>query len=213
MTAKRIFDFVFALLGIAVISPLLIVVSLWIKLDSSGPVFFKQKRVGRNGNTFQIYKFRTMVKDAEKLGKQITVGKDPRISRAGRFLRKFKLDELPQLFNVLKGDMSFVGPRPEVPYYVSFYTKEQQKVLSVQPGITDYASLKYIDENLVLSASKDPEYTYVHQVMADKIEINLVYLQRMSLWEDVKIIIMTIIRIVWRQKETETNENTHARSF
>ncbi|RAV21638.1 sugar transferase [Paenibacillus contaminans] len=213
MAAKRIFDFVFALLGIAVISPLLIVVSLWIKLDSSGPVFFKQKRVGRNGNAFQIYKFRTMVKDAEKLGKQITVGKDPRISRAGMFLRKLKLDELPQLFNVLKGDMSFVGPRPEVPHYVSFYTKEQQMVLSVLPGITDYASLKYIDENLVLSASKDPEYTYVHQVMADKIKINLEYLQRMSLWEDIKIIILTIFRVVWRKKETETNENTHARSY
>ena len=147
---KRIFDFLVSLIGIIILSPIFVIVSIAIKLDSRGEVLFLQKRVGRYGKEFNIYKFRTMVTNAEKIGKQITVGKDSRITRVGAFLRKFKIDELPQLFNVLKGDMSLVGPRPEVPKYVALYNEEQRHVLDVRPGITDMASLRYKDENDIL---------------------------------------------------------------
>lgn len=193
---KITFDKLVSLLGIIILLPLLIIISILIKLDSKGPIIFKQVRVGKNEKIFEIYKFRTMVTDAERLGKQITVGHDPRITRVGYFLRKFKLDELPQLLNVLKGDMSFVGPRPEVPRYTQLYNEEQKKVLTVRPGITDYASIKYRNENEILAKSEDPEKTYIEVIMPDKLKLNLKYIEEQSLWLDIKIIFMTLYKII-----------------
>lgn len=193
---KRLFDIVFSLLGLIGLSPVFLLIYLWIKFDSKGPAIFKQTRIGKNGKEFKIYKFRTMVVNAEKLGKQITVGNDQRITRSGKFLRKSKLDELPQLWNVLIGDMSFVGPRPEVPRYTALYNAEQKKVLTVRPGITDYASIKYRDENEILAKSDNPEKTYIEQIMVDKLKLNLKYIEEMSLWNDIKIIFRTLLKIV-----------------
>ena len=193
---KRVFDFFAALIGIIIISPILIVVSIAIKLDSPGKIMFLQKRVGRNEMDFYIYKFRTMVTDAEKLGKQITVGKDNRITKVGAFLRKYKIDELPQLFNVLKGDMSLVGPRPEVPKYVALYSEEQKKVLSVRPGITDLASLRYSDENEILGKVDNPEEYYINVIMKDKLNLNLEYIEKSNLFFDISLIIKTIIKCI-----------------
>lgn len=193
---KRVFDFFAALIGIIVISPILIVVSIAIKLDSPGNIMFLQKRVGRDEKEFYIYKFRTMVTDAEKLGKQITVGKDSRITKVGAFLRKYKIDELPQLFNVLKGDMSLVGPRPEVPKYVALYSEEQKKVLSVRPGITDLASLRYSDENEILGKVDNPEEYYINVIMKDKLNLNLEYIEKSNLFFDISLIIKTIIKCI-----------------
>lgn len=193
---KRTFDLLVSFFAIILLSPFFIIVSLLIKMDSNGPVIFKQVRVGKNKKPFEIYKFRTMVVDAEKLGKQITVGNDNRITKIGGFLRKFKLDELPQLFNVFKGDMSFVGPRPEVPKYTNLYTEEQNRVFEVRPGITDYASIKYRNENEILGKSKNPEKTYIEEVMQDKLKINLTYMKKRSIMEDFKIICETCIKIL-----------------
>ncbi|NLL31647.1 MAG: sugar transferase [Clostridiales bacterium] len=191
---KRIFDFVASLIGIIIISPILTIVAICIKLDSKGKVLFLQKRVGKNGMPFNIYKFRTMVSDAEKLGKQITIGKDSRITRVGAFLRKYKIDELPQLFNVLKGDMSLVGPRPEVPKYVDLYTEEERKVLEVRPGITDLASLRYSDENEILGKVENPEEYYINVIMKDKLKLNLEYIEKSNIIFDIYLIIKTIIK-------------------
>lgn len=191
---KRIFDFFAALIGIIILSPILIIVSIAIKLDSPGNIMFLQKRVGKDGKEFNIYKFRTMVTDAEKLGKQITVGKDNRITKVGAFLRKYKIDELPQLFNVLKGDMSLVGPRPEVPKYVALYNEEQRKVLSVRPGITDLASLKYSDENDILGKVENPEEYYINVIMKDKLSLNLEYIEKSNLFFDISLVIKTILK-------------------
>jgi lipopolysaccharide/colanic/teichoic acid biosynthesis glycosyltransferase len=174
----------------------MLLIGILIKFDSQGPVFFKQTRVGRNGRKFKIFKFRTMVVDAEKLGMQITVGKDSRITGTGRFLRKYKIDELPQLINVLKGDMSFVGPRPEVPKYVSLYTEDQKNILKISPGITDYASIEYKDENDILALSENPEKTYIEEIMPRKINLNMKYIKNISLPEDIKIIIKTIAAVL-----------------
>ena len=193
---KRVFDFFSSLIGIIILSPLLLIVSIIIKFSSKGPIFFKQIRVGKNEKEFAILKFRTMVTDAEKLGKQITVGRDPRITPIGHFLRKYKLDELPQLFNVLLGEMSLVGPRPEVPRYTKYYSEEQKNVLKVKPGITDYASIKYSDENSLLGESDNPEGIYINQVMPDKLRINLEYIERRSVFEDFKVILLTFAKIV-----------------
>ena len=193
---KRIFDFLLSLFGIIILSPIFIIVSIAIKLDSKGSILFLQKRVGRYGKEFNIYKFRTMVTDAEKLGKQITVGKDNRITRVGAFLRKFKIDELPQLFNVLKGDMSLVGPRPEVPKYVALYNEEQRKVLDVRPGITDMASLRYKDENDILGKVDNPEEYYINVIMKDKLNLNLEYIEKSNVFFDIYLIIKTIIKCV-----------------
>ncbi len=193
---KRSFDFIVSFIAILILFPLYIVFALLIKLDSKGPVIFKQIRVGKDEREFNIYKFRTMVVDAEKLGKQITVGKDNRITKVGHFLRKYKLDELPQLFNVLKGEMSFVGPRPEVPRYTKLYTSEQREIFKIRPGITDYASIKYRNENEALAKSSDPEKTYIEDVMIDKLNLNLIYLKHRSFWEDMKIIFLTVYKIV-----------------
>lgn len=189
--AKRFFDVCASAVGLAILLPFFAVVAVLIKLTSKGPVFFRQTRVGLDGREFDVFKFRTMVQDAPSRGKQITVYGDPRITGFGRYLRKAKLDEFPQLINVLAGDMSLVGPRPEVPRYVAMYNDDQRQVLSVRPGVTDYASITYFDENAVLAASSDPERTYIEEVMPHKIQINLNYLKRRSLLEDFRIILAT----------------------
>lgn len=193
---KRVFDFLLSLFGIIILSPIFIIVSIAIKLDSKGSILFLQKRVGRYGKAFNIYKFRTMVTDAEKLGKQITVGKDNRITKVGAFLRKFKIDELPQLFNVVKGDMSLVGPRPEVPKYVALYNEEQKKVLDVRPGITDIASLRYKDENDILGKVDNPEEYYINVIMKDKLNLNLEYIEKGNVFFDIYLIFKTIIKCI-----------------
>jgi lipopolysaccharide/colanic/teichoic acid biosynthesis glycosyltransferase len=193
---KRAFDVIFSLGGLVILSPIFLMICLFIKFGTEGPILFKQVRVGRNENTFKILKFRTMVVDAEKLGAQITVGKDKRITGIGHFLRKYKLDELPQLINVFVGDMSLVGPRPEVPKYTGYYNDEQKKIFQIRPGITDYASIKYRNENEILAQSSDPERTYIDEVMRDKLELNLQYLAKRSVMEDVRIILMTLKKII-----------------
>ena len=191
--AKRLFDLFFVIPGLLVLSPLLLATALWIKFDSPGPVFFRQVRVGRCGREFKIFKFRTMVPDAENRGLKITVGGDPRITRAGHFLRKYKLDELPQLFNVLCGEMSLVGPRPEVPEYVALYEPAiREQVLSVKPGITDLASLEYKDENELLRNADHPREIYINEIMPKKLEYYVRYAKKHDLWLDFKIICRTI---------------------
>ncbi|MDU4396568.1 MAG: sugar transferase [Haemophilus parainfluenzae] len=192
----RFFDFILSLVGLVVLAPILIVLAIWIKIDSKGPVFYKQVRVGQNGIDFGLFKFRSMVVDADKKGLITVGGRDPRITRSGYFIRKYKLDELPQLINVLVGDMSLVGPRPEVRKYVDLYTDEQQKVLSVKPGITDYASIEYMDENEILGKSTDPEKTYIEEIMPEKIKYNMKYIQNKNVSEYFKIIFLTLLKIV-----------------
>lgn len=189
---KRLFDLAFAGCALMVLAPVLLLIAAWIKLDSPGPVFFRQVRVGRHGREFRIYKFRTMRTDAEHLGPQITVGADARITRSGAFLRHYKLDELPQFINVVLGDMSVVGPRPEVPRYVAHYTEAQRAVvLSVRPGITDLASIEYRDENALLGASADPQATYIQEVMPAKLALCERYVRTRSLCGDLVIIART----------------------
>ena len=192
----RFFDFILSLVGLVVLAPIFIMLAIWIKIDSKGPVFYKQVRVGQNGINFGLFKFRSMVVDADKKGLITVGGRDPRITRSGYFIRKYKLDELPQLINVLVGDMSLVGPRPEVRKYVDLYTDEQQKVLSVKPGITDYASIEYMDENEILGKSSDPEKTYIEDIMPEKIKYNMKYINNKNLFEYFKIIFLTVLKIV-----------------
>ena len=192
----RFFDFILSLVGLVVLAPIFIVLATWIKIDSKGPVFYKQVRVGQNGIDFGLFKFRSMVVDADKKGLITVGGRDPRITRSGYFIRKYKLDELPQLINVLLGDMSLVGPRPEVRKYVELYTDEQQKVLSVKPGITDYASIEYMDENEILGKANDPEKTYIEEIMPEKIKYNMKYINNKNLFEYFKIILLTVLKIV-----------------
>jgi lipopolysaccharide/colanic/teichoic acid biosynthesis glycosyltransferase len=194
---KRLFDVLVAGFGLVVLSPLLIGIALWIKLDSRGPVFFRQQRVGRFGAPFHIHKFRSMREDAPLAGPQITIGADPRITRAGHFLRRTKFDELPQLLDVLAGTMSLVGPRPEVPRYVAMYPAAvRDKVLSVRPGITDPASIEYRDESMLLARAADPERVYIEQVMPAKLRYAAEYVDRMSLLNDVRLIGATL-RSLW----------------
>lgn len=191
----RFFDILFSFLGLVILSPLFVIIWLIIILTSKGGGFYKQIRVGKDGEDFPLYKFRSMRKDADK-GSLITVGgRDPRITRIGYFIRRFKIDELPQLFNVLKGDMSLVGPRPEVRKYVDLYTDEQKKVLSIRPGITDYASIEYVDENEILGKSDNPDEVYVSQIMPDKIKLNMKYIENKSVKEYFKIIFLTVFKI------------------
>ena len=198
--AKRLFDLVCAGAGLLLLSPLLLVIAVWIRFDSRGPVFFRQQRVGRFGVPFRIHKFRTMQDDAPAPGPQITVGADPRITRAGRFLRRTKLDELPQLLDVLAGTMSLVGPRPEVPRYVSMYPAAlRDKVLSVRPGITDVASIEYRDESTLLARAIDPERVYVEQVMPAKLRYAAQYVEERSLLGDVRLIGATL-RALWMRR-------------
>ena len=197
MTGKRIFDLLFAVPGLLLLAPILLLLSLCIKLDSTGPVLFSQKRIGRFGHPFKIFKFRTMVQDAEKLGVRVTAAKDPRITRVGYFMRKYKLDELPQLINVLKGDMSIVGPRPEVAEYVACYSeKEKAIVQSALPGITDPASVEYRNENELLAAAEDPEQEYIMKILPKKIQMYEQYVRTCSLWIDIKLIVRTLVTLV-----------------
>lgn len=189
---KRLFDITASFFGILILSPLFIFISLWVGLSSKGGVFYKQIRVGRNNKDFKLYKFRSMRVNSDKQG-LLTVGsKDSRITKAGYFIRKYKIDELPQLINVLKGDMSFVGPRPEVRRYVDLYSEEQMKVLSVRPGITDPASIKYRNENDILSSASNPEEYYIQHIMPDKLKINIDYINTRTFFKDIKIIFQTI---------------------
>ena len=190
---KRLFDIVIAGLSLLLLSPLLLAIAAWIKLDSPGPVFFRQERVGRGGVLFRIHKFRTMCSDAPAIGPQITVGDDPRITRAGRFLRRAKVDELPQLIDVLAGTMSLVGPRPEVPKYVAMYPAAlRDKVLSVRPGITDPVSLRFADESALLARAADPEREYVEVVMPQKLAAAAAYVERATLRSDLRVIGATL---------------------
>lgn len=192
----RFFDILLSSIGLIVLFPIFLILSIWIKLDSKGPVFYNQNRVGKNNYDFMLYKFRSMITDADKKGLLITVGgKDPRVTKSGYFIRKYKLDELPQLINVFKGNMSLVGPRPEVRKYVDMYNDEQRKVLSIRPGITDYASIEYMDENRILGESQDPEKSYVEFIMPEKIKFNMRYIENQSVGEYLKIIFMTIWKI------------------
>lgn len=194
--AKRIFDIVFSTIGILLLAPFFIIISLLIKLGSKGGMFFKQVRVGLNGKDFFLIKFRTMRPDSDKKG-LLTVGhRDPRVTTIGYFLRKYKLDELPQLINVLKGDMSLVGPRPEVRKYVMLYNDEQLKVLKVKPGITDYASILYSAESELLAKSNNPEKTYIEEIMPEKLKLNTKYILEAGVATDIKIIFATLVKIV-----------------
>lgn len=192
----RFFDFLFTILGLIILSPLFLIVAVWIKLDSNGHVFYSQTRVGKNNKDFKLLKFRSMVTDADKKGLITVGGRDPRVTQSGYFIRKYKLDELPQLLNVLIGDMSLVGPRPEVRKYVNLYNETQRKVLSVKPGITDYASIEYIDENEILGKAENPEKVYIEQIMPEKIVYNMKYIQNRSVKEYFKIIFLTLGKIV-----------------
>lgn len=198
--AKRVFDVVVAGLGLLLLSPLLVAIAAWIKLDTRGPVFFRQQRVGRGGALFRIHKFRTMRTDAPTLGPQITIGDDNRITPAGRFLRRAKLDELPQLIDVLVGTMSLVGPRPEVPRYVALYPPElRDKVLSVRPGITDRASIEFRDESALLAAAADPEREYTEVVLPVKLRYAADYVDQATLGHDLRLIALTIKTLVFRR--------------
>ena len=192
---KRIFDIILSLFGLIILLPFMLIIAILIKLDSKGPVFFKQIRVTKNAREFKIFKYRTMRVGSDKYS-QITVGKDNRITKVGAFLRKYKLDEIPQLINVLLGDMSLVGPRPEVPKYVALYTKEQKEILKVRAGITDYASIEFSDENDLLASEEDPEKAYIEKIMPKKIELNKKYLSEISILTDIKIILLTIKKIL-----------------
>lgn len=195
---KRTFDILASAAGLLLLSPLFLVVALWIKCDSRGPVFYRQTRVGRGNKDFRLFKFRSMYVDSDKKGLLTVGGRDSRVTKSGYFIRKYKIDELPQLINVFTGDMSFVGPRPEVRRYVDLYTAEQLHVLDVRPGITDRASVKYRNENDLLAMAEDPEEYYVRVIMPDKLAINLGYVAHHSLWSDIGIIFSTFAAI-WRK--------------
>lgn len=193
---KRTFDILASGLGLLCLSPLFLFIAIWIKVDSKGPVFYRQVRVGRHNRDFRIFKFRSMRVGADK-GSLITIGgRDSRITRSGYFIRKYKLDELAQLINVFVGDMSFVGPRPEVRHYVDYYTEEQMHVLDIRPGITDMASIKYRNENELLEMAEDPEKYYIEVIMQDKLRINLEYVRSQSFLGDISMIFKTFFEIV-----------------
>lgn len=195
---KRFFDILLSALGLIILSPLFIILALWIHFDSRGPIFYKQIRVGKDNKDFKLYKFRSMRMGSDK-GSLITIGgRDPRVTRSGYWIRKSKLDELPQLINVFKGDMSIVGPRPEVRKYVDLYTNEQLKVLAVRPGITDLASIKYRNENELLSTQSDPEGFYINHIMPDKLRYNIEYVENHNLLYDLKLIFKTFWAIISR---------------
>lgn len=193
---KRLFDIVASACGLILLSPLFFIVSVWIKLDSIGPVFYRQVRVGRYNKDFKIFKFRSMRVGADK-GSLVTIGgRDPRVTRIGYYLRKFKIDELPQLINVFIGDMSLVGPRPEVRHYVNYWTSEQLHVLDVRPGITDPASIKFRNENELMESAEDPESFYINVIMQEKLKLYLEYVHNASFWYDIKLIFKTIYTVV-----------------
>ena len=194
--AKRAMDIVLSAAALAVLWPLLLLIALAVVIDDPGPVFYRQVRIGRGGKPFRIFKFRSMVTDADKKGLAITVGRDRRITRVGAILRKTKLDELPQLFNVLRGDMSFVGPRPEVQEYTDLYTEEQRQVFLVRPGITGVASIRYRNENDLLAASDDPNRTYIQEILPEKLRLDLSYIPRAGVVQDIALIFETLAVVI-----------------
>lgn len=193
---KRLFDIISSGCGLIVLSPIFIVIAIWVKLDSKGPVFYRQIRVGKDNKDFKLFKFRSMKIGADRQGLITVGGRDPRVTRSGYYIRKYKLDELPQLINVFIGDMSVVGPRPEVRKYVDLYTPGQMRVLSVRPGITDLASIRYRNENELLETVDDPETYYREVIMQDKLKINLEYVDNRSFWGDIKLIFATLYAVV-----------------
>jgi len=194
--AKKILDLTISMIGIIMLSPIFILLAFWIKIDARGSVFYKQMRVGKNNYDFLLYKFRSMKTGSDKKG-LITIGdNDARITKPGYFIRKYKLDELPQLFNVVKGDMSLVGPRPEVRKYVNLYNADQLRVLSVKPGITDLASIKYRNESALLAQSANPNETYVSEILPEKLRLNLKYINKQSFLSDIRLILLTIKTII-----------------
>jgi lipopolysaccharide/colanic/teichoic acid biosynthesis glycosyltransferase len=195
---KRLFDIFFSILGLAVAAPVFLYLAVRIKREDSGPVFYRGSRVGRYGTSFKMFKFRTMVLNADKIGGPSTADDDPRLTRTGKLIRRIKLDELPQLLNVLRGEMSFVGPRPEVKHYVDMFTDEEKAILTVRPGITDWASLWNSDEGAILAGSSDPEKTYMEKIRPEKVRLQLKYVRERSLWGDIVIIFMTLKKIVVR---------------
>lgn len=196
--SKRIFDFLLSLIGLIILSPLFVVIAAWIMADSSGGIFYRQERVGKNGKPFRIHKFRTMVVNADKSG-GLTVGKDSRITNSGKVLRHYKLDELPQLIDVLFGKMSLVGPRPEIAEFMNLYPDDvRQKILSVRPGITDWASIHMVDENDLLAKYDNPRQAYIDEIMPQKARFYVEYVDNQSFWGDIKIILATIKKIVYR---------------
>ena len=193
---KRLFDIVASGIGLVLLGPLFLVLAIWIKMDSKGPVFYRQVRVGKNNKNFRILKFRSMHVGADK-GSLVTIGgRDSRITRSGYYIRKYKFDELPQLINVFVGDMSLVGPRPEVRYYVNYWTPKQMHVLDVRPGITDPASIKFRNENELMEKAEDPEDYYINVIMQEKIKLYLEYVENASFWYDIKLIFMTFKVII-----------------
>ncbi len=200
--ARRVLDLLLAIPAAILLLPVFALLAIWIKLDSRGPAFFLQERVGLGGRPFRIFKFRTMIPDAERLGTQITIGRDPRITRIGHFLRQYRFDELPQLFNVLKGEMSFVGPRPEVPRYVALYTDEQRQILNFRPGITSPATIEFSNESEVLSQNADPadpdssERYYRTEILPAKIALDLNYSRHATVWSDCAILVRTFVRLI-----------------
>jgi len=201
---KRGFDLVTAGTGLLLLAPLLALLALLVKLADGGPVFFRQERVGFQGRRFRIWKFRTMAPDAEAKGLPLTVGRDARVTRVGRWLRQVKLDELPQLVNVLAGDMTLVGPRPEVPRYVAAYSARERRVLELVPGVTDEASIRYADESAVLATAPDAERLYVSEIVPAKIRLNLAYAAHATMWTDVAVILATLRRLVWPPARSTT---------
>lgn len=195
---KRSFDVVFSILGLITLSPILLVISLLIKLDSKGPILFMQGRVGKDNVDFDIYKFRTMRVQSDKKGLLTLGNDDARITKIGYFLRRYKIDEFPQLINIIKGDMSFVGPRPELRYYVNFYNENDMNIFKVRPGITGLASLKYRNEVELLKAAKDPEKFFIETIIPDKLRFNKTYIKKQSFFFDLKLIGLTIIKVVWK---------------
>jgi lipopolysaccharide/colanic/teichoic acid biosynthesis glycosyltransferase len=193
---KRIFDIFFSFIGLMILLIPFVIISFIIVLDSRGGIFYRQVRVGKNGNDFKLFKFRSMRTDADKAGLLTVGGRDNRITKVGYYIRKYKIDELPQLINVLIGDMSLVGPRPEVRKYVDMYNTEQLKVLSVKPGITDYASIEFSNENEILGKASDPEFVYINEIMPAKLNLNLKYIKEQGVGTDLKIIFNTILKIV-----------------
>jgi len=203
---KRLFDILASSLGLLFLSPVFLILAIWIKLDSKGPVFYKQTRVGKGNTDFQIFKFRSMRVNSDKHGLITVGGRDPRVTNSGYYIRKYKLDEFPQLINVFKGDMSVVGPRPEVRKYVELYTPEQLRVLDVRPGITDIASIKYRNENELLEKAEDPEKYYIEVVMQDKLKYNIEYINKHSFIFDIKLIFNTFSGIIFnKSSEQEIN--------
>ncbi len=195
---KRIFDIVASGFGLLVMSPVFLILAIWIKLDSKGPVFYRQVRVGRKNRDFRIFKFRSMRVGADKMGLITVGGHDPRVTRSGYFIRKYKLDEFPQLINVFIGDMSLVGPRPEVRKYVDLYTSEQMQVLDVRPGVTSLASIRYRNENELLEKAEDPDQYYINVVMQDKLAIDLEYIRNVSFGYDIRLVFHTFWEIIRR---------------